>query len=199
VNIRTGWTTKVPLRRVSSQDLTPASLSPPSPSNPKAADGVTRAYSNAETARLKLFVCTNASCTKSFGEFKRRDTHVQYCTPETLPQPTLKKRKATDGFIPQLCEEGEICGITVLFGTLSALESHCHRHHSDWPHNRCGVIEECEHNMQEFGSRPSYAQHLRITHNFPPDTVRQYLNLIAEASFKAPPRTSAKFLGTQCP
>ncbi|KAK0357261.1 hypothetical protein LTR02_000099 [Friedmanniomyces endolithicus] len=164
----------------------------------EAGDGDTPAYGNAEVARLELFVCTNASCTKSFGEAKHRDHHFQYCLPETLPQPALKKGKAAEDFVPQLCEENEICGITVMFGTLSALESHCDRHHSDWPHNRCGVIETCEHNMQEFGSPPSYAQHLRITHDFPPDTVRRHLNLIAEANSKAPPRTSAKFLETQC-
>ncbi|KAK1073807.1 hypothetical protein LTR12_012357 [Friedmanniomyces endolithicus] len=42
--------------------------------------------------------------------------------------------------------------------------------------------------MEEYGSRSDDPQHLRVIHGFPSDT----------ANFKAPPRTSAKFLETQC-
>ncbi|KAK1066456.1 hypothetical protein LTR74_007178 [Friedmanniomyces endolithicus] len=52
--------------------------------------------------------------------------------------------------------------------------------------------------MEEYGSQSDYGQHLRVIHGFSSDTVRCHLNLIAEANLKAPPRTSAKFLDTQC-
>ncbi|TKA34619.1 hypothetical protein B0A54_13763 [Friedmanniomyces endolithicus] len=52
--------------------------------------------------------------------------------------------------------------------------------------------------MEEYGSRSDYGQHLRVIHGFSSDTVRRHLNLIAAADFKAPPRTSAKFLETEC-
>ncbi|KAK0275517.1 hypothetical protein LTR91_019192 [Friedmanniomyces endolithicus] len=111
--------------------------------------------------------------------------------------PTLKKRKATDGFIPQQCEDFETCGITVEYGTQSALTAHRERYHSNWPSTQCGV-DICKNNMEEYSSRSDYAQHLRVIHSFSSDKVLHHLNLIAEAYFKAPPRTSAKFLETRC-